>query len=217
MDIALLGGTGDIGQGLALRWAADSNHTVIIGSREAEKADQMAEEYETELDSRGRDVTVEGLSNLDATARADVVVAAVPAYHLTDTVESVADELGDAVLVSPAVGMKRDEDGFHYNQPGVGSVTELAANAAPDDTPVVGAFHNLAAGRLANLDAEPTGTPSSSATTATRKTRSANSQRPSRASGPSTAAPSRTPQRWRRSRRCSSTSPATTNGCTTWA
>jgi NADPH-dependent F420 reductase len=50
--------------------------------------------------------------------------------------------------------MKRDEDGFHYNQPGVGSVTELAANAAPDDTPVVGAFHNLAAGRLANLDAE---------------------------------------------------------------
>jgi hypothetical protein len=154
MDIALLGGTGDIGQGLALRWAADSNHAVVIGSREAEKAETMAEEYETELASRGRDVTIEGLSNADAAARADVVVAAVPAYHLTDTVASVADELGDAILVAPAVGMKRDEDGFHYNRPGAGSVTQLAANAAPDDTRVVGAFHNLAAGRLANLDAD---------------------------------------------------------------
>ncbi|MFC6861987.1 NADPH-dependent F420 reductase [Halomicroarcula sp. GCM10025817] len=154
MDIALLGGTGDIGQGLALRWAADSNHTVIVGSRDAEKAETMAEEYETELDSRGREVTIEGLSNAAAAARADVVVTAVPAYHLTDTIEAVADELGDAILVSPAVGMKRDEDGFHYNRPGAGSVTELAANAAPDDMPVVGAFHNLAAGRLANLDAD---------------------------------------------------------------
>ncbi len=94
------------------------------------------------------------LGNEDAAARADVVVAAVPAYHLTDTIDAVADELDDTTLVSPAVGMQRDEDGFHYNRPGAGSVTQLAANAAPDDTPVVGAFHNLAAGRLANLDAD---------------------------------------------------------------
>ncbi|WP_276270592.1 NADPH-dependent F420 reductase [Haloarcula litorea] len=154
MEIALLGGTGDIGEGLALRWASDTNHTVIVGSREVERAEGKAEEYETELASRGREVTVEGLGNEDAAARADVVVAAVPAYHLTDTVESIADDLGEAILVSPAVGMKRDEDGFHYNRPGPGSVTQLAANAAPAGTPVVGAFHNLAAGRLANLDAE---------------------------------------------------------------
>jgi NADPH-dependent F420 reductase len=49
--------------------------------------------------------------------------------------------------------MKRDDDGLHYNRPGAGSVTALAADAAPDGTPVVGAFHNLAAGRLADLDA----------------------------------------------------------------
>jgi NADPH-dependent F420 reductase len=48
--------------------------------------------------------------------------------------------------------MKRD-DGMHYNRPGAGSVTALAADAAPDGVPVVGAFHNLAAGRLADLDA----------------------------------------------------------------
>ena len=154
MDIALLGGTGDIGEGLALRWADDTNHTVIVGSRDAEKAEAKAEEYEAKLDSRGREVEIAGLANEDAAARADVVVTAVPAYHLTDTVEAVADELADAILVSPAVGMKRDEDGFHYNRPGVGSVTQLAAKAAPKDVPVVGAFHNLAAGRLADLEAD---------------------------------------------------------------
>ncbi|MFC7075534.1 NADPH-dependent F420 reductase [Haloarcula halophila] len=153
MEIAILGGTGDIGEGLALRWAKDTDHTLVVGSRDAEKAADSAADYEATLADRGRSVDVDGVTNPEAAARADVVVAAVPAYHLTDTVEAVADDLGDAILVSPAVGMKRDEDGFHYNRPGVGSVTELAANAAPEGTPVVGAFHNLAAGRLSDLDA----------------------------------------------------------------
>jgi NADPH-dependent F420 reductase len=154
MQIALLGGTGDIGQGLALRWARDTNHDVIIGSRDAEKARTKADEYETELASRDHDVTVGGHENVEAAAAADVVVCSVPAYYLSDTIEEVADVVGDAVLVSPAVGMQRDEAGVHYNPPGVGSVTALAAQAAPDDVPVVGAFHNLAAGKLANLDAD---------------------------------------------------------------
>jgi predicted dinucleotide-binding enzyme len=65
------------------------------------------------------------------------VIVAVPAYHLTDTIEAVADELDDSVLVSPAVGMRRDEDGLHYNPPSAGSVTALAADAAPESVPAV--------------------------------------------------------------------------------
>jgi NADPH-dependent F420 reductase len=155
MQIALLGGTGDIGQALALRLAYDTDHEVVVGSRTAEKAETKADEYETELSSRGVDVAVGHGENPDAAAGADVVVCSVPAYHLADTIESVADELTDeSVLVSPAVGMKRDDSGVHYNPPGAGSVTQLAAGAAPDHVPVVGAFHNLAAGKLANLDAD---------------------------------------------------------------
>ena len=155
MDIAILGGTGDIGEGLALRLAADTSHEVLIGSRDAEKAETKAEEYTTELDSRGLDREVTGFENVAATERADIVVLAVPPYHVGDTVEAVADALdaGD-VLVSPATGMKRDDDGFHYHKPGAGSVTRIAADAAPEDVAVVGAFHNLAAARLANLDAD---------------------------------------------------------------
>ncbi|MFB6123174.1 MAG: NADPH-dependent F420 reductase [Haloferacaceae archaeon] len=155
MRIALLGGTGDIGEGLALRWAFHTDHEVIVGSRDPDRARTKAEEYETELSSRGVDVKVNGFANEMAAERARVVVVAVPAYHVSDTIEAVADGLdaGD-VLVSPATGMKRDDEGFHYHRPNAGSVTQLAVDAAPDGVDVVGAFHNLPAGRLADLDAE---------------------------------------------------------------
>jgi len=151
MDIALLGGTGDIGEALALRLAYDTTHSIRIGSRDAERAEAKAEEYLNELDSRGLGPDLTGHANAEAAADADVVVLAVPAYHLADTIEAVADGLS-GVLVTPAVGMKRDDDGLHYNPPGAGSVTALARDAVPDDVPVVGAFHNLPAGRLADLD-----------------------------------------------------------------
>jgi hypothetical protein len=155
MRIALLGGTGDVGEGLALRWGFDTDHELLIGSRDPERAREKAAEYEAELDSRGVERTINGFANEMAADRAQVVVLSVPPYHVADTVAAVAEKLdpGD-VLVTPATGMKRDEDGFHYHPPSAGSVTQLVADAAPEGVPVVGAFHNLAAGRLANLDAE---------------------------------------------------------------
>ncbi|NIB98407.1 NADPH-dependent F420 reductase [Halobacterium sp. R2-5] len=155
MRIALLGGTGDIGGGLALRWAYHTEHDVVVGSRDPERARSKAEEYETELDSRGVDRKLTGFANEMAADRADVVVLAVPPYHVADLVEEVADRLDeDALLVSPAVGMKKREGGFDYNPPSAGSVTELVAEKAPDGVSVVGAFQNLAADRLANLDVD---------------------------------------------------------------
>ncbi|MFC7239655.1 NADPH-dependent F420 reductase [Saliphagus sp. GCM10025317] len=157
MRIALLGGTGDIGEGLALRFARDTDHEILIGSRDPEKARDAADTYvETiESQSRGGEPTVKGFANEMAADRADVVVLAVPPYHVGDTVEAVAEKLdADSILVSPAVGMKGDEDGLHYHPPGTGSVTALVAQRAPDDVPVVGAFHNLAAAKLSNLEAD---------------------------------------------------------------
>lgn len=154
MRIALCGGTGDIGEGLALRWARDTDHDLLVGSRDPEKARAAVERYEEELDARGITSSITGFANGMAADRADVVLACVPAYHLVDTIEAVADWLDDTILVSPAVGMQREEGGFQYNRPSAGSVTALAASAAPEDVPVVGAFHSLAAGRLADLGAE---------------------------------------------------------------
>ncbi|WP_440763366.1 NADPH-dependent F420 reductase [Natronorubrum sp. DTA7] len=153
MRIALLGGTGDIGQGLALRFAHDTDHEVLIGSRDPEKAREAVESYADELEDRGVESNVKGFGNEMAADRADVVILSVPPYYAGDTVEAVADVLNsETILVTPAVGMQGDEDGLHYHPPGTGSVTELVAERAPDEVPVVGAFHNLAADALSDLD-----------------------------------------------------------------
>ena len=154
MRIALCGGTGDLGEGLCLRWAKDTDYELLVGSRDPEKARDAVRRYEGTLDEHGVDAQLKGFANEMAADRADVVLACVPAYHLVDTIESIADRLDGSILVSPAVGMKREESGLQYNRPGAGSVTALAAGAAPDDVPVIGAFHSLAAGKLADLDAE---------------------------------------------------------------
>lgn len=155
MRIALCGGTGDIGEGLALRWARDTDHEILIGSRDPEKARTKVEEYGAELDERGAEASIKGFDNAMAADRADVVVLAVPPYHVRDTVESIADRLDSSTtLVSPAVGMQRDEAGLHYNRPSAGSVTAMVAASAPDEVSVVGAFHSLSAGKLADLDRE---------------------------------------------------------------
>ncbi|MEZ3115293.1 NADPH-dependent F420 reductase [Halobaculum sp. MBLA0147] len=158
MRIALLGGTGDVGEGLAVRWGRDTDHELLVGSRDPERAREAATAYaETVAADTGGDpddLAIKGFTNEMAADRAEIVVLAVPPYHVADTVETVADGLdADDVVVTPAAGMQRDEDGFSYHPPGTGSVAALVREETPDAVPVVGAFHNLAAGRLAALDA----------------------------------------------------------------
>jgi NADPH-dependent F420 reductase len=155
MRIALLGGTGDIGEGLALRWGRDTDHELVIGSRDPDRAAERAGDYRATLAERDVDATIEGRENSAAVVNADVVVLSVPPYYVADTVDAVADSLAaGAILVTPAVGISSDEDGFHYRPPDTGSVTDLVRETAPPDVPVVGAFHNLPAARLADLDAD---------------------------------------------------------------
>ena len=155
MRIAILGGTGDLGEGLALRWAYHSGHDVVIGSRDPDAAHDAADAYETRLESHDRSAKLTGFENRMAADRADVVVLAVPPYHVADTVDAIADRLdaGD-ILVTPAVGLTHDADGAHHHPPSAGSVTAIAAEATPDGVAVIGAFHSLAAGRLADLDSD---------------------------------------------------------------
>lgn len=159
MRIALLGGTGDVGEGLAVRWGRDTDHEVLVGSRDPERARAAAETYADTVRADAGDETavspeIAGYANEMAADRADVIVLAVPPYHVADTVDAVTDRLDEEnVLVTPAAGMQRGEDGFSYHPPGAGSVAALVREHTPESVPVVGAFHNLAAGRLADLDA----------------------------------------------------------------
>lgn len=155
MRIALLGGTGDIGEGLALRWGLDTDHELVVGSRDPAKAERHVAKYRERIEDRGATATISGTGNDEAAAAADVVVLSLPPEYLVDTVERVAGSLtAESILVTPAVSMSRDESGFHYDRPSeADSVTALVARVAPERVATVGAFHNLPAGRLTDLDA----------------------------------------------------------------
>ncbi len=153
MRIAILGGTGDIGEGLALRWGRSTNYELVVGSRERDRAVAAAERYRDRLAARGHDPRISGAANASACEEADVIVLSVPPYAVADLVSSVADAIpSTATLVSPAVGLNHDDAGHHYHRPAAGSVTALVRDAAPETVSVTGAFHSLPAGRLRDLD-----------------------------------------------------------------
>lgn len=149
MRIALLGGTGDLGGGLALRWGRDADHDLVIGSRDPERAREAAADYEDTLAKQDIDRSITGFENGMAAERGDVIILAVPPYHLSDVLDEVGPRLpNDAIVVTPAVGMDDSESGMTYAPPPQGSVALLVREKTPGANPVVGAFHTLPAARL---------------------------------------------------------------------
>ena len=140
--IAVMGGTGPQGKGLGYRFAKHG-HTVVLGSRVAEKAHAAAEEVNARLSSP----TVSGAANGDACAEADVVLLAVPYDGHDELVASLP--LAGKTLISCVNPLAFDKQGPHGRviDGGEGSAAESAQRIAPDAT-VVGAFHHVSAKNL---------------------------------------------------------------------
>ncbi|MGC1120201.1 MAG: NADPH-dependent F420 reductase [Candidatus Methanofastidiosia archaeon] len=152
--IAIIGGTGDLGYGLALRWAK-AKREIIIGSRQEEKAVKAAEEIRRVL---GEGVTVSGMDNVEATKNAQIIVLSVPFQFLVPTMRQIRDaiEEGD-ILISVIVPLAVEIGGFSPTQvvtPWQGSAAELVQSLAPPGAQVVSAFQNMSANRLQDMDNE---------------------------------------------------------------
>jgi NADPH-dependent F420 reductase len=140
--IAVMGGTGPQGKGLAFRFA-QHGHTVVLGSRAAEKAAAAAEEVNGRLTGPAA-VEVTGAANADACADADVVLLAVP-YDGHDELVATLPLAGKTVVscVNPLAFDKRGAHGRVIDG-GEGSAAESAQRIAPEAV-VVGAFHHVSA------------------------------------------------------------------------
>ena len=140
--IAVMGGTGPQGKGLGYRFAKHG-HTVVLGSRAAEKAHAAAEEVNARLSSP----TVSGAANADACAEADVVLLAVPYDGHDELVASLP--LAGKTVISCVNPLAFDKQGPHGRviDGGEGSAAESAQRIAPEAT-VVGAFHHVSAKNL---------------------------------------------------------------------
>ena len=148
--IAILGGTGDQGLGLALRFAK-AGRPVVIGSRKADRALAAAEEVRAAVP--GADV--EGLDNADAVAQAPLVILSVPFEHTAGTVKAVKERLvADQIVVSMGVPLATAIGDGAVRTVGVwqGSCAELVAALVPAGVHVVSAFQNVSAHRLRELE-----------------------------------------------------------------
>ena len=148
IKIAVLGGTGKEGSGLALRWAA-AGYDVTLGSRELEKAQRAAAELNTML---GQDI-VRGMTNRDAATQADVVVVTVPYAAHAATIESVKDVAQGKVLVDVTVPLD-PQNVRRVKMPAAGSASVEAQQLLGEGVKVVAAFQNISAEHLRSLDHE---------------------------------------------------------------
>lgn len=149
MKIAILGGTGDIGEGLALRLS--QKHHIIIGSREESKAKEAADGYNKVLRGRGLKADIEGMSNLDATENSDTVVLAVRYQFALQTIDSVKEALDSKLVITPIVPMSKSKL-CAYVPPEAGSASKQICAILPQGIRIVSTFHTLPAPRLADLN-----------------------------------------------------------------
>jgi NADPH-dependent F420 reductase len=148
-SIVILGGTGDQGLGLALRFTR-AGRAVVIGSRKVERAVAAAEEVRAKVP--GADV--EGLANEEAAAKGEFVVLSVPFEHCAGTVKTVRSALStDQIVVSMGVPLATAVGDGAARTVGVwqGSCAELVQALVPDGVCVVSAFQTVSAHRLQDL------------------------------------------------------------------
>ncbi len=144
--IAILGGTGDLGTGLAIRWSR-AGHRIVIGSRTLEKA-QAAVAALAEISP---DTPAEAMENADAAKAGDVVVLTVPFAHQLSTLETVKAHLPGKILIDVTVPLMPPKVGT-VQLPAEGSAGKRAQDFLGDEVKVVSAFQNIAADLLQDPD-----------------------------------------------------------------
>jgi NADPH-dependent F420 reductase len=148
--IAVIGGTGDQGFGLVLRWAK-AGETVIIGSRMQQKGEDAAKKAR---DILGSNALVSGMENAKAAAAADIIVMAVPFAAHVDMIKSIVDSVKpDDIFIDVVVPLSTAVGGGASTALGVweGSAAQQAARLLPAHTKIASAFHNVVAESLQDL------------------------------------------------------------------
>jgi NADPH-dependent F420 reductase len=138
LGIAILGGTGKEGKGLAYRWGKAGYH-IHIGSRDSSKAQAAAKEV---TDLLGGEAIIEGLDNIEAARKANIIVITVPYTAHNDTLESVKAELKGKILVDVTVPLIPPKVST-VQMPAAGSAAQEARQIVGDDVQVCAAFQNV--------------------------------------------------------------------------
>jgi len=155
--IAIIGGTGDQGKGLALRWAS-AGFEVIVGSRDRERAKAASAEMRAILAASGADnISLDGAANADAARDASIIVLTIPFAAHISTLKEIHDKIQPgSLLIDVTVPLEPAIGGKPTRVLGVwaGSAAEQCRELAPGSVQVVSAFQNVGADALADLARE---------------------------------------------------------------
>ncbi|HEY7949210.1 MAG TPA: NADPH-dependent F420 reductase [Solirubrobacterales bacterium] len=150
--IPIVGGTGALGAGLALRWA-QAGASIAIGSRSAERAEEAAAKLREQVPG----AQVEGLLNEDAVKRGEIVFLTVPFRNQSENLNNLREALQPGqILVDCTVPLAAAVSGKATRSLGVwqGSAAQQAQEMVPDGVTVVAALHTIGAPTLADADTE---------------------------------------------------------------
>ena len=153
MKIGIIGGTGGMGKGFALRWC--KKHEILIGSRDAERATSAAKEYsnfakETYGEING---TISGKDNLSVAKESDVLVLSIPYENIDTTCSQLLSEITDqCVVISPIVPMTKTDVGFECIaiKDNKTFSHQTVEKHMKDKTKLVSAFHVISEKKLVN-------------------------------------------------------------------
>ena len=201
--IAVIGGTGPAGMGLALRWAR-AGETIIIGSRDEQRAQQAAAGNSAESRRPGQRFRH---GKRAACAAADILMLTVPFEGQAALLKQLKPAITEgSILIDATVPLAASVGGRASRTLGVwqGSAAQQAAELVPKEVSVVAAFHNVSADLLYTATLRSIATSSSAATMPTPRNSPVNWRPKFRASAPSMAANSKTPASSSRSPHCSS-------------
>ena len=153
MNIGIIGGTGGMGKGFALRWC--KKHDILIGSRDTERADTAANEYSNiAKEIYGKiNGTILGKDNISVAKESDVLVLSIPYENIDSICSELLSQINDdCVVVSPIVPMTKTDTGFECiaikeNKPFSHQIVEKHMQ---NKTKLVSAFHVISEKKLVN-------------------------------------------------------------------
>jgi len=150
MKIGIVGGTGDIGEGLAYRLS--HKHEIIIGSRDKDRACEASISTMDALKTRGISSSCAGATNQEAVDAGEIVVLSLPFKHLDSTLSGLSG-FENKIVITPINPIGRS-DHFYYDPPEEGSAAMAVKARLPESARVVAAFNNIAANRWKMIDEE---------------------------------------------------------------
>jgi NADPH-dependent F420 reductase len=159
MKIGIVGGTGGMGEGFALRWCP--NHQIVIGSRDKNKAAEVASNYNKIAQEFYKDKktlgggNISGDNNFDLVKGLDILILSIPYESINDTCSKLFQDVSDnCIIISPIVPMKWTEKGFTYIpfEEGKKTAAELVADNFKSRSRIVSAFHTISEAKLKNLE-----------------------------------------------------------------